>query len=49
MDGVPRILGNRLHVLVVRKDGRLTENDAAREHLPVEEGASPLGIAVVPA
>ena len=48
VDGVPRILGNRLHVLVVRKDGRLTENDAAREHLPVEEGASPLGIAVVP-
>jgi hypothetical protein len=49
VDGVPRILGNRLHVLVVRRDGRLSENDAAREHLPVEDGASPLGIAVVPA
>jgi 6-phosphogluconolactonase (cycloisomerase 2 family) len=49
VDGVPRILGNRLHVLVVKDDGRLTENDTAREHLPVEAGASPLGIAVVPA
>jgi hypothetical protein len=49
VDGVPHILGNRLHVLVVRKDGRLSENDTAREHLPVEDGAAPLGIAVVPA
>ena len=48
VDGVPRILGNRLHVLVVGQNGRLSENDAAREHLPVEDGASPLGIAVVP-
>ena len=49
VSGVPGILGNRLHVLVVRDDGRLSENDTAREHLPVENGASPLGIAVVPA
>jgi DNA-binding beta-propeller fold protein YncE len=48
VDGVPRILGNRLHVLVVGEDGRLSENDDAREHLPVEDGAAPLGIAVVP-
>jgi Lactonase, 7-bladed beta-propeller len=49
VDGVPKILGNRLHVLVVKANGRLSENDAARQHLPVEDGAAPLGIAVVPA
>ncbi len=48
-DGVPKILGNRLHVLVVKDNGRLSENDADRQHLPVEDGAAPLGIAVVPA
>jgi DNA-binding beta-propeller fold protein YncE len=48
-DGVPKILGNRLHVLVVKENGRLSENDADRQHLPVEDGAAPLGIAVVPA
>jgi hypothetical protein len=36
-------------VLVVEEDGRLSENDIARAHLPVEDGAAPLGIAVVPA
>ncbi len=49
IDGVPKILGNRLHVLVVKENGRLSENDADRQHLPVEDGAAPLGIAVVPA
>ena len=49
VDGVPKILGNRLHVLVVKENGRLSENDADRQHLPVEDGAAPLGIAVVPA
>jgi hypothetical protein len=49
VDGVPNILGNRLHVLVVGENGRLSENDAARARLPVEDGAAPLGIAVVPA
>jgi hypothetical protein len=49
VDNVPHILGNRLHVLVVRADGRLSENDTARERLPVEKDAAPLGIAVVPA
>ena len=49
VDGVPKILGNRLHVLVVEENGRLSENDADRQHLPVEDGAAPLGIAVVPA
>ena len=49
VEGVPSILGNRLHVLVVGSDGRLSENDTARRHLPVEKNASPLGIAVVPA
>jgi hypothetical protein len=49
VDGVPKILGNRLHVLVVGENGRLSENDAARARLPVEDGAAPLGIEVVPA
>ena len=49
VDGVPKILGNRLHVLAVGEDGRLSEIDAAPEKLPVEERRGPLGIAVVPA
>jgi 6-phosphogluconolactonase (cycloisomerase 2 family) len=46
--GVPEIVGNRLHVLAVRRDGRLDEIDDARVKLPVSGVASPLGIAVVP-
>ena len=46
--GVPDIVGNRLHVLAVRRDGRLDEIDDARVKLPVSGEASPLGIAVVP-
>jgi len=49
VDGVPSILGNRLHVLVVGENGHLSENDSARQHLPVEDGASPLWMAVVAA
>ena len=46
--GVPDIVGNRLHVLAVGRDGRLEEIDDARVKLPVSANASPLGIAVVP-
>lgn len=49
VEGVPKVVGNRLHVLVVGEDGRLSENDAERQILPVEKDAAPLGIAVVPA
>jgi DNA-binding beta-propeller fold protein YncE len=45
--GVPDIVGNRLHVLAVRKDGRLDEIDGARIKLPVTKESSPFGIAVV--
>jgi 6-phosphogluconolactonase (cycloisomerase 2 family) len=46
--GTPDIVGNRLHVLAVGRDGRLEEIDDARVKLPVSANASPLGIAVVP-
>jgi hypothetical protein len=46
--GVPGILGNRLHVLTVGRTGRLREINGARERLPVDGDAVPLGIAVVP-
>ena len=46
--GVSSVLGNRLHVLTVGSDGRLSEINGARQVLPVGGDASPLGIAVVP-
>jgi 6-phosphogluconolactonase (cycloisomerase 2 family) len=48
VEGVPSILGNRLHVMVVAKDGTVSEVLDARAELPVARDASPLGIAVVP-
>jgi 6-phosphogluconolactonase len=48
VEGVPGILGNRLHALAVDTNGRVDEIDGARVKLPVGNDASPLGIAVVP-
>jgi len=48
VESVPRGRGNRLHALVVRSDGRLTELDSSPARLPVSTDASPIGIAVVP-
>ena len=41
-------IGNRLHALHVRGDGRVEELDSSPVKLPVGSDASPLGIAVVP-
>ncbi len=48
VDGVPGILGNLLHVLVVQGDGTLSEVLDSRATLHVPRTSSPLGIAVVP-
>ena len=47
VESVPRGRGNRLHVLAVGSDGRLTELESSPTRLPVSADASPLGIAVV--
>ena len=46
---VPGGLGNDLHVLKIKKDGRLEEDErASPAKIPVPVGTNPLGLAIYP-